>query len=261
MTSPSARRELDERGFTRLAGVLSPERRERLARRIDALFEQEGERAGSEFRPEPGSPRLANLADKGDEFLECMLEPAVLGLVAHVLGERFKLSSLNVRSAEPGEAAAQPLHADMGALPDAQGFWVCNALFMLDDFTLANGSLRAVPGTHRSGRLPADALADPRAPHPDEVLVTGRAGDVVVMNAHLWHAGTANHSPRRRLALHSFYCRSDKPQQQYQRRLLSPETQARLSPAARALLALDDPLNDALSAAGEGGSGFLPSRR
>ena len=114
-----------------------------------------------------------------------------------------------------------------------------------------------MPGTHRSGRLPAEALEDPRAPHADETLVTGRAGDVVVMNAHLWHAGTANRSPRRRLALHSFYCRSDKPQQQYQKRLLRPETQARLTPEARALLALDDPLNDALSAAGEGGSGFL----
>jgi len=254
------RMELDERGWTTIEAVLSPERRERLVNRIDTLFAEEGERAGAEFRPEPGAPRLANLADKGEAFLECMLEPAVLELVAHVLGHRFKLSSLNARSAEPGDAAAQPLHADMGALPDAQGFWVCNALFMLDDFTNENGSLRAVPGSHRSGRLPADALEDPRAPHPDEVLVTGRAGDVVVMNAHLWHAGTANRSSHRRLALHSFYCRFDKPQQQYQKRLLRLETQARLSPEARALLALDDPLNDALSAAGEGGSGFLPPR-
>src|SRR5262245_13015101 len=123
------RRELDERGFTTIAGVLSPSRLDRLVRRIDALFAEEGERAGSEFRPEPGAPRLANLADKGAVFVECMLEPAVLELVAHVLGPRFKLSSLNARSAEPGDAAAQPFHADMGALPDAQGFWVCNALF------------------------------------------------------------------------------------------------------------------------------------
>jgi hypothetical protein len=252
-----ALRELDERGFTRLEGVVAPERRERLVGRIDGLFAEEGEHAGSEFRPEPGAPRLANLADKGDVFVECALEPGVLELVGHVLGPRFKLSSLNARSALPGDAAAQPLHCDMGALPDSKGFWVCNALFMLDDFTVENGSLRAVPGSHRSGRLPAEALADPRGPHPDEVLVTGRAGDVVVMNAHLWHAGTANRSSRRRLALHSFYCRADKPQQQYQKRLLRPETAARLSPEARAMLALDDPLNDALSANGEGGSGFL----
>ena len=51
-----ALRELDERGFTRLEGVFAPERRERLVRRIDELFVEEGERAGSEFRPEPGAP-------------------------------------------------------------------------------------------------------------------------------------------------------------------------------------------------------------
>ncbi|HEY8234634.1 MAG TPA: phytanoyl-CoA dioxygenase family protein [Vicinamibacteria bacterium] len=258
--SREARSELDERGFTRLDAVLDAARRARVARRLEELLKEEGERAGAEFRLEHGARRLANLADKGDVFLECMLEPAVLQLVGHVLGPRFKLSSLNARWADPG-GEAQPLHADVGAIPDERGSWVANALFMLDDFTAENGALRAVPGSHRAGRLPADALADPRAPHAEEVLVTGAAGDVVVMNAHLWHAGTANRTPARRLALHCFYCRSDKPQQQYQKRLLRPETQAVLKPEVRALLALDDPLNDALSAEGEGASGFLrPSR-
>jgi ectoine hydroxylase-related dioxygenase (phytanoyl-CoA dioxygenase family) len=127
---------------------------------------------------------------------------------------------------------------------------------MLDDFTPDNGALRVVPGSHRSGRRPQEVLDDPRAPHPDEVLVTGRAGDVVVMNSHLWHGGTANRTAGRRLALHAFYCRADKPQQQYQKALLRPETVARLSPEARALLALDDPDNDAMGAAG-GQSGFM----
>jgi ectoine hydroxylase-related dioxygenase (phytanoyl-CoA dioxygenase family) len=127
---------------------------------------------------------------------------------------------------------------------------------MLDDFTSDNGALRVVPGSHRWGRRPQDALSDPAAPHPEEVLVTGRAGDLVVMNSHLWHGGTANRTDRRRLALHAFYCRSDKPQQQYQRALLREETVRALSPEARHLLALDDPGNDALSAQA-GASGFM----
>jgi ectoine hydroxylase-related dioxygenase (phytanoyl-CoA dioxygenase family) len=127
---------------------------------------------------------------------------------------------------------------------------------MLDDFTADNGPLRVVPGTHRSGRHPREALSDPQGPHPDEVLVTGCAGDVVVMNGHLWHGGLANRTAGRRLALHAFYCRWDKPQQQYQKALLRAETQAALTPAARALLALDDADNDALAAEG-GRSGFM----
>jgi ectoine hydroxylase-related dioxygenase (phytanoyl-CoA dioxygenase family) len=128
---------------------------------------------------------------------------------------------------------------------------------MLDDFTPENGALRAVPGSHRFGHKPQDALADPRERHPDEVLVTGRAGDLVVMNSHLWHGGTANDTGRPRRALHAFYCRSDKPQQQYQKSLLRPETRAALPVAARAILALDDPENDRLSAQGAGASGFM----
>jgi hypothetical protein len=239
---------LDERGYVSLPGFVGEDLRRRVRARIEELFGIEGDAAGAEFKTEPGARRLANLVDKGDVFLECILEPRVLAHVGHVLGPRFKLSSLNARSAEPG-APAQPLHVDAGALPDARGYWVCNTLWMLDDLTETNGALRVVPGSHRTGRLPQE-------PRADEVLVTGRAGDLVVMNSHLWHGGAANRSERPRLALHAFYCRSDKPQQQYQKALLRPETQARLPQAARALLALDDPENDALAAAA-GASGFM----
>ena len=90
------------------------------------------------------------------------------------------------------------------------------------------------------------------APHPDEVLLTGTAGSVAVMNAHLWHGGTANRSSRPRLAMHAFYCRRDKPQQQYQKQLLRPDVQQALTPALRDLLAIDDPLNDEVTSNGAG---------
>jgi ectoine hydroxylase-related dioxygenase (phytanoyl-CoA dioxygenase family) len=249
-------RRLDEDGYVRLEGFISPDRRRRLVERIDALFAAEGDAAGAEFRQEPGARRLANLADKGAVFLDCVVDETVGAYLAHVLGPRFKLSSLNARSANPHSAESQPLHVDAGALPDEAGYWVCNTVWLLDDFTTENGALRVVPGTHRSGQRPQDVLTDAEATHVEEVLVTGRAGDLVVMNSHLWHGGTANRTDRRRLALHAFYCRWDKPQQQYQKALLRPETVAALSPAARAMLALDDPANDALSADG-GRSGFM----
>jgi len=78
-----------------------------------------------------------------------------------------------------------------------------------------------------------------------------------VMNAHLWHGGTANRTSAPRRALHSFYCRRDQPQQQYQKALIPLETQQRFGSELRELLALDDPLNDALSSTQSGRSGFL----
>jgi ectoine hydroxylase-related dioxygenase (phytanoyl-CoA dioxygenase family) len=174
-----------------------------------------------------------------------------------VLGADCKLSSLNARSADPHTDLGQPLHVDMGAVPDAKGYWVCNTVWMLDDFTTENGPTRMVPGSHTWGTRPQDVLDDPHAAHPQEVLLTGAAGTVAVMNAHMWHAGTANRTAAPRLAMHGFYCRRDKPQQQYQKGLLRPGVQAALSSELRQILALDDPLNDQLSASVTVRSGFM----
>lgn len=250
-------RQLDETGFVRMDGFFGPELLEKIRAAVERRFAIEGDAAGLEFKQEPGSRRLANMIDKDEVFAGCTARPEILECVGHVLGPEFKLSSLNIRSANPHNGIGQPLHADMGAVADERGYWVCNTVWMLDDFTEDNGAIRAVPGSHRWGKLPQDVLADPKAPHPDEVLVTGKAGDVVVMNAHLWHGGTENRTANHRRAMHVFYCRSDKPQQQYQKRLLSPEVQRRLTPEERRILALDDPRNDEVSAADPNRSGFL----
>lgn len=251
------KKSLDEQGFIVLKEFMSPDLLEGLRRRVAELFAEEGEQAGAEFKQEPHSQRLANLVNKGAIFERSIAMPEILERVGYVLGERFKLSSLNVRSADPHSGWVQPLHADVGAVADEKGYWVANTVWMLDDFTTENGALRAVPGSHRLGKLPQQALEDPSAPHSDEILVTGRAGTVVVMNAHLWHGGTANRTAKPRCALHAFYTRWDKPQQQYQKALLAPEVQARLNPELRQLLALDDPLNDRLCSEVTGQSGFL----
>jgi ectoine hydroxylase-related dioxygenase (phytanoyl-CoA dioxygenase family) len=255
--SETDRRQLDDVGFVVLPNFMGAALLDELRQRVAELFAEEGDQAGAEFKQEPGARRLANLADKGAVFRRVIALPRLLDYVCHVLGPACKLSSLNVRSVKPHWSQSQPLHCDMAAIADEQGYWVCNTVWMLDDVTPDNGAIRAVPGSHRWRQLPQDVLADPRAPHPDEVLVTGPAGTVAVMNAHVWHAGGGNHTAAWRTALHAFYCRRDKPQQQFQKRLLRPEVQQELSPELRHILALDDPLNDRLSAEVAVRSGFM----
>jgi hypothetical protein len=250
-------RELEHSGFTRLPGFLSPSLLAEARQRVDDLYTSEGENAGAEFRKEENAHRLANLVDKGAIFEQMIVMPKILALVGEVLKPRFKLSSFNARSADSHSNSLQPLHADMGAIPDERGYWVCNTVWMLDDFTPENGALRCIPGSHRLHQLPQDVVPDPYASHPDELLVTGKAGDVVVMNAHMWHGGTANRTPNPRRALHAFYCRWDKPQQQYQKALIKPETQSRMNAQLREILALDDVHNDEVSRAPKQVSGFL----
>lgn len=247
---------LDRDGFVALRSFAEPELVAALRSRVDELFVLEGDRAGSEFKQEAGSRRLANLIDKGDVFRRLLTHRNLLDYVRHVLGPEIKLSSLNARAADPA-SRGQPLHADMSAVADQHGAWVCNTVWMLDDFTKRNGAIRVVPGSHHRRQLPAEALDDPAAPHADEVLLTGNAGDVLVMNAHTWHGGTANITNTTRRAVHVFFCRRDKPQQQYQKALLSENVQQLLSPDLRYLLAIDDPLNNALCRQNVARSGFL----
>ncbi len=249
---------LDGEGFLVLEDFATDEMLDAIRRRIAELFATLGERAGAEFKQEPQTDRLANLVDDDDVVFRCAIAMTkLLSCVRHVLGPQFKLSSLNARAARPHSNWIQPLHCDMGALPDDRGNAVCNIIWMLDDFTIDNGATRCIPGSHRWGKLPQEVLSDPASPHPEEILITGKAGTVVVMNAHLWHGGTANRTEKPRLAMHSFYCRRDLPQQQYQKRLLRLEIQRQLDPHLRELLALDDPLNDELSSRFSGRSGFL----
>jgi ectoine hydroxylase-related dioxygenase (phytanoyl-CoA dioxygenase family) len=247
MTEPE-RQQLDRDGYVVLEDAMGAELLQALRDAIDAQFVAEGDRAGHEFKTEENARRLANLVNKGEVFRRAIALPRVLAGVRHVLGADAKLSSLNARSADPHSEDGQPLHVDMSAIPDERGYWVCNTVWLLDDFTADNGATRMVPGSHTWGKRPQDVLADPQAPHPDEILLIGKAGSIAVMNSHVWHGGTANRTARPRLAMHGFYCRRDKPQQQYQKALLDADVQAGLSPELRDLLAIDDPLNDELSA-------------
>lgn len=253
----STTRQLDGLGYVVLPDVIGLPMVDKLLSSIESSFSIEGDRAGSEFKQEPGTRRLANLVAKSSVFWDLITHPRIHPLVEHVLGNSVKLSSLNARSVNSHWNRPQPLHCDMGALPDSKGNWVCNVVWMLDDFTADNGPLRVIPGSHRWHELPQDVLDDPFDDHDQQVILTGTAGSAIVMNAHLWHGGMANHTSESRTAVHAFFCRRDKPQQQFQKQLLPNDIQDMLPPKLRDILAIDDELNDRLAEFEAPRSGFL----
>jgi len=176
----------------------------------------------------------SGLVNKDPLFGVCFTHPRVLACIAYVLGG-FKLSSLNFRAALPGRGH-QALHTDWGR-PVAPGeYQVCNSIWLLDDFTADNGATRVVPGSHRLGVPPRDAMPDPAAAHPGEVQLIAPAGTVVIFNSHLWHGGTRNRTGLPRRALHAYFTRRGNPQQLDQKKYIRPQTLARLSPPERFIL-------------------------
>jgi ectoine hydroxylase-related dioxygenase (phytanoyl-CoA dioxygenase family) len=226
---------LDQNGYLPLLGLISAEQVQALATRLEELARAEGDQAGLEAHQEVGTTRLANIVDKGPIFEICFTHPRVLAAMAHVLQKDFKLSSLNARFALPGEGL-QHLHADWRGAVQPGEFEVCNSIWLLDDFTTDNGATRVVPGSHNWSKMPRDLMADPKAAHPDEILLTAPAGTVVIFNSHTWHGGTLNRTNQPRRAMHSYFTRRHNPQQTDQRKHLSAPTLARLSDEAKFIL-------------------------
>jgi hypothetical protein len=230
------REHLDTHGYLPLINHMPDGMLEELRARTDELLALEGQKAGHETPQGPGVTALADLINKGEVFERLFTDPTVVAAAWHVLGDNVRVNSLNYRASLPGEGH-QGLHGDWpGAVADGD-FHILNSMWILDDFTDDNGATRAVPGSHRSGRAPADDLdGDPKRDHPDQVLLTAPAGSVVIFNAHVWHGGTQNRTDRPRRGMTMSYRRRDEPQQLDQAAYLRKAVWDRLSPAARYLL-------------------------
>lgn len=226
---------LDRDGFLPLANILSAQQIAQLTKRLDELIAIEGAEAGKEVHQEVGTTRLSDLVNKDPLFEVCFTNPRVLAAISYVLGGNLKLSSLNFRAALPG-FGLQGLHADWSGAVAPGDYYVCNSIWLLDDFTESNGATRIVPGSQRSGKAPRDVNPDPTQPFEGEILLTAPAGTVVIFNSHTWHGGTLNSTDKPRRAMHSYFTRRDQTQQLDQKAYIRPETVERLSPAARFIL-------------------------
>ncbi len=92
--------------------------------------------------------RIWNLINKGAIFAELLHKPLVRDAMSHILDGRFILSSYTANIAGRG-GDEMMLHADQGYVPlEIPIPVVANIMWMLDDFTDANGATRVVPGSH-----------------------------------------------------------------------------------------------------------------
>jgi ectoine hydroxylase-related dioxygenase (phytanoyl-CoA dioxygenase family) len=234
--------QLAREGYLVLRRVLAATVVDHLRLRLEERWAEESHQAGVENYIEQGARRLANLANKGDCFRQLVVHATILPALEAVIGPHIRLSMLNARDALPYTGHDQPLHCDTdrGEKPDANGYNACTVIWMLDDFTRGNGATRLVAGSHHSLQTPKEAGVDLYAPHPNEVVIEGRAGDVLVFNGHCWHAGGRNQTGASRRAILAHYRRGDIVLAEHRRQRLSPAVASRLTPLERAILGVDE---------------------
>ncbi|MCP4385193.1 MAG: phytanoyl-CoA dioxygenase family protein [Hyphomicrobiales bacterium] len=253
--SDEQRRQLDDDGFFVAEAFFSKKATDEMRSEFDRLREIEGDFGGHEVHIEPGAPRLSNLFNKSPAFDRCLACAPTLAAAHHLLGE-IHTYSLNARNPLQGQGQ-QVLHSDVPrTAPD--DWRVVNSMIMLDDMTEENGATRVVPGSHRwvSLNVPDVNMAevkhievtpedrkimpeDAEAPYPGELLLTGEAGTVAVINGHTWHGGTANRSGAPRRVLHLAIGRRDIPQQSVERDFLTDSLYERTNDAMKYLLDIE----------------------
>ncbi len=116
--------------------------------------------------------------------------PGLLAAAGALIGERFFLAQVEGREPLAG-GGHQGLHRDFSA--QRPGDTVL-AIAFLDDYGYENGATRIVPGSHRNDLV--DLYDASQA-----IQVSGNAGDILVFEADLVHAGSLNVAGARRRSL------------------------------------------------------------
>jgi ectoine hydroxylase-related dioxygenase (phytanoyl-CoA dioxygenase family) len=221
-----------EVGWAVLPGLVAPAELDALRAAFDEVAERErrlGELRGWRNDVYQG---LYVLPQKHERFRAFAARFPGLPLARRVLGDDCRLGTYNGHTMTPG-GRDQPLHPDHPPIAGATMY--LQMIVALDDFTLANGCTRLIPGSHR----------DPPRASGDElerltVRVEATAGSVIAWDAGLVHAGSANRTDRPRRALSLFFGRRwAKPHCDFNRSL-APEIIAGLDPALAALLGIPD---------------------
>ncbi|MFJ7792651.1 phytanoyl-CoA dioxygenase family protein [Pseudomonas sp. NPDC096950] len=142
--------------------------------------------------------RCSMLDDDSTVQAVCCL-PKLLAVVGELIGERFFLSQVEGREPLAG-GGHQLLHRDLSAQRPGD---IAIALAFFDDYGPGNGATRIVPGSHRPepGAPPFDFNDESRS-----LQLSGSAGDILVFDVDLVHAGSLNLNGARRRSILISYC-------------------------------------------------------
>ena len=243
--------ELDTYGFT----VVPPEKvadREFFERIRDTVLRLCSERTGvdysltkngdfGKYKAQPqseGQFLLFYLLMADRVFEEWILNPTLYTIIDYLMGGQQQLSSLTSFVKWKGDRKSLGLHSD--SPPDRDGHLpacsdVANAAYCLTDYTLENGAIAMVPGSHRYCRQPGPGEGEDRA-----VPVEAEAGSLIAWHGNTWHGAFPKQTDGLRLNVTSYHChRRLKTQEAYQWRV-TQEMLDRNPPEFARLVAADD---------------------
>jgi len=225
---PADLKAFDRDGYVVLKGLLDPEPLMRVEAATRNLLGPTGRNNFEGFKTQ----RAYGLLAKSRDLDVLAAHPQILGFLKARLHREPLLSAFLAINIRPGEDQ-QIAHYDDGFYNaprpgPAQGLSV---IWALDPFTAKNGATKVWPGSHLwpNDRQPTDE--DPC------VQAIMEAGDAIVFNGALWHAGGANTTADQfRLAVTAQYCAPWLRTQENMSLAVPPQTVAELADPLPSLL-------------------------
>ena len=198
--------ELDERGFAVLRSFMTPDEVARLTVIVDEIVSTTLTEKQEEDR---------RRRDAGETGWIDVWHPGQQGVITQLITDRPDVAwlrqhrrLLEIKSAAKGIDATfrhvgvhvsmpgyghQELHADNELPSPPVDAWTgMSFIIVLSTFDAVNGTLRVIPGSHRTRPELADWKGSAMPPHPDEVRIDAEPGDVIVHSSHVWKSATFN---------------------------------------------------------------------
>jgi len=160
-----------------------------------------------------GQTWFGNMLEAAPDLMwPAVTQPTILEFVEKVMGPFVQLDNLTLAafsSIEPqkAEGRVSGWHRDRWAhVPYTDAYHrpnAINAISYLQELTDAFGPLRVIIGSHRTPLTMEDT--ERAKPHPAEMLIHMKAGDVVITHNGLVHSGTPNTSGQLRYFFSIYY--------------------------------------------------------
>ena len=185
-----------------------------LERVLDLVEEKTGTRpdvSGGTTHQDVSLPSLHNIVLRDPVFADLLTHPVLLALMTYLVGERGVYAATEVFMKGPASEGNKaplgitktdglqlPLHSDLLMHPEpfAPYAEMCNATWLLSDYSREEGALAFVPGSHRLCRNPRDHEAEDQA-----VAVEAPRGSLVMWHGNTWHGSFPRKVPGLRTGL------------------------------------------------------------
>ena len=160
---------------------------------------------------QPDAPkvrRIKNPISQHQAYRTALEQGGMLDIVAQLIGPHIRLQNTKLNLKSGGFGSAVEWHQDLAFYPhtneDVLAVGLC-----LDDMTVENGALMAIPGAHKShpmwdhhqnGHF-VGAITDSAFSDDEAQTMTVRAGGITIHHGRMPHGSRPNHSNRQRRLL------------------------------------------------------------